>query len=206
MKKRKSQLSNTVRTIVVTQPHGFRWPAATPLQDGHPSGGPAPITVSTVLEVTPGTITYKKGSCLLRMLSDVMGPEVLQAGVQHHLKSHEYGVASHVDLFESLTDAAFKANVKGWCGPLNVSHLMEPYSHQTSFPLVNVHFDKNGLTLSQERYNEISTKDPAPWNYKWIIPVRTAEYNSTETRIHWIVPKELEGECPHLEQSDTLSI
>ncbi|RCN33684.1 peptidase family M1, partial [Ancylostoma caninum] len=143
-------------------------------------------------------ITYQKGAMLLRLLSDVIGIEPFRDALQQLLKTYEYSTASHRNLFSCLNDVVHRANVSGWCGPLNVTHLMEPYFHQTSFPVIYVHGDKDGLSLSQEPFNDISTQLPSSWNYKWIIPVRAAHYSSKDTEILWMVPKELENsqQCP----------
>ncbi|KAK6759653.1 hypothetical protein RB195_021311 [Necator americanus] len=135
-------------------------------------------------------ITYKKGSALLRMLSDVLGQEVFQDGIREYIKSHEYGTASHLDLYTSLTEAAARAKVKGCCSyNINVTDLMEPFSHQEGFPLINVHYDKFFYELSQEPYNETSDSPPSPWNYTWIIPVRTESFELPEGEVHWMMSR-----------------
>lgn len=102
------------------------------------------------------------------------------------------------------------AKVHGWYGLLNVTELMQPYCLQPSYPLINVHGGKAGLSYSQERFNgelllhnvmplsitcitEVSTQSPSPWNYTWIVPLRTAQYSSPVTKVHWLVPDRFDG-------------
>ncbi|EYB89646.1 hypothetical protein Y032_0229g2911 [Ancylostoma ceylanicum] len=153
---------------------------------------------SVVMVRAIGKITYQKGAMLLRLLSDVIGVEPFRDALQQLLRTHEYSTATHLNLFSCLNDVVNRANISGWCGALNVTHLMEPYFHQTSFPVIYAHADKNGLSLSQEPFNDISTQLPSAWNYKWIIPVRSGHYNSENTEILWMVPQALENsqQCP----------
>ncbi|KAK6759651.1 hypothetical protein RB195_021310 [Necator americanus] len=140
-------------------------------------------------------ITYEKGGILFRMLSDVMGSEVLRNGFQRYLRTHQYSTASHRDLFSSLTEATEEAGVYGWCGLLNVTHFMDSYVHQTGFPLINVSVDEDGLNLSQEPFTEKTNEIPSMWNNEWIVPVRTAGYDSPKRRIHWVAPGKETNEC-----------
>ncbi|RCN33631.1 peptidase family M1 [Ancylostoma caninum] len=119
-------------------------------------------------------ITYEKGQMVLRMLADVIGEDVLQSGLQNYLQTHKYSTASHWDVWSGLTEICEDEGIPGWHGFLNVTELMEPYSLQSSYPVINVHAGKTGITFSQERFNDISTQSPSPWNYTWIIPLRTA--------------------------------
>ncbi|EPB77398.1 peptidase family M1 [Ancylostoma ceylanicum] len=105
-------------------------------------------------------ITYKKGASLIRMLNDVLGEDVLWDGLSSYLTRYSNGNADHKDLWKCLTDASMKANVPGWCGPLNVTEMMDPYSHKTGFPVVNVHMSKEGrLTLTQEPFQDCARKE-----------------------------------------------
>ncbi|EYC36072.1 hypothetical protein Y032_0937g3120 [Ancylostoma ceylanicum] len=141
-------------------------------------------------------ITYKKGASLIRMLNDVLGEDVLWDGLSSYLTRYSNGNADHKDLWKCLTDASMKANVPGWCGPLNVTEMMDPYSHKTGFPVVNVHMSKEGrLTLTQEPFQASSTQ--------WAIPVRTASYDSPEPRIIWVVPDD--ADCARKEMRSDAS-
>ncbi|EYC35907.1 hypothetical protein Y032_0960g3219 [Ancylostoma ceylanicum] len=146
-------------------------------------------------------ITYEKGQMLLRMLADTIDEEVLRSGLQNYLRAHQYSTASHWDLWSGLTEVSNDAGVRGWHGPLNVTELMEPYALQSSFPVINVHAGKTGISFSQERFNDISTQSSSPWNYTWIIPLRTAEYSSPGTTIRWLVPDRFEEPLEHSSQA-----
>ncbi|RCN33693.1 peptidase family M1 [Ancylostoma caninum] len=120
-------------------------------------------------------ITYKKGSALLRMLSDVMGPEVLQAGVQHHLKSHEYGVASHVDLFASLTDG-YKCFSRVFYDDESLKSVLEKIRTE-DVPIgvkITLVGDEVALIERQE------TKG-LPYSYDRLLNILTSVYNTPST-------------------------
>ncbi|RCN33689.1 hypothetical protein ANCCAN_20469 [Ancylostoma caninum] len=90
---------------------------------------------------------------VLRMLADVMGEDVLQSGLQNYLQTHKYSTASHWDVWSGLTEVCEDEGIPGWHGFLNVTELMAPYSLQSSYPVINVHTGKTGITFSQERFN-----------------------------------------------------
>lgn len=48
------------------------------------------------------TITYSKGSSIIRMLEDFVGPEVFKQGVTNYLRKHQYGNAVTEDLLNEL--------------------------------------------------------------------------------------------------------
>ncbi|CAD6187492.1 unnamed protein product [Caenorhabditis auriculariae] len=136
-------------------------------------------------------ITYRKGSSMLRMLSDVLGEDVFQAGLKSYLYIYQYSNANHEYLFDALTEAAQEARVTDWCGrPFNVSVFMEPYVHQTNFPLINfVNNDFNHYaTFSQDPFQNSSSLPQTDWNYYWPIPLRTVRYDNYSYVQQWIVP------------------
>ncbi|KAL6725098.1 hypothetical protein Aduo_019915 [Ancylostoma duodenale] len=50
-------------------------------------------------------------------------------------------------------------------------------------------YNPYSLVSLQEWVAEISTQSPSPWNYSWIIPLRSAQLNSASSKIHWLVPE-----------------
>ncbi|KAK6759646.1 hypothetical protein RB195_021308 [Necator americanus] len=74
---------------------------------------------------------------------------------------------------------------------LNSYKPLEKITSPTSYPIINVNMDKNTFVMTQEPFNEISTKLPAKWNYTWIIPLRVAQNSKVDDRIYWMVPEEM---------------
>ncbi|KHJ90016.1 peptidase family M1, partial [Oesophagostomum dentatum] len=134
-------------------------------------------------------ITYKKGGSLLRMLNDILGEEVMWDGLSRYLTDHSEGTGTHEDIWRYLTEAARRANITGYRGPLNISELMQPYALESGFPLVHARLDEEWIvSLSQEPFKSAKTQ--------WIIPIRTASHFSKEPsqlKIEWLEPERKDG-------------
>ncbi|PAV58360.1 hypothetical protein WR25_00687 [Diploscapter pachys] len=125
------------------------------------------------------TITYSKGASMLRMTQDVLGEDVMREGLQNYVQKFQYSNALHPDLFDEFDKVSQKYNIKDWCGnTLNVTHFLEPYFHQSNFPLIsysNAAFFTQPKT-SQSPWQNVSSLKPSEFNYEWDIPLRTLYY------------------------------
>ena len=59
--------------------------------------------ISTMDNINFDGIVYQKGACMLRMLSAVLGENVLQRALQIYIQRHQYGNARKEQLWEVLT-------------------------------------------------------------------------------------------------------
>ncbi|XP_050293871.1 aminopeptidase N-like isoform X2 [Anthonomus grandis grandis] len=114
-------------------------------------------------------ISYAKGACIIRMMNHFLGEETFKNGLIKYLDEHKYGNADRNDLFTSLTEEArlrdtFESNE-------TVKQIMDTWTEQAGFPVVNVDpdYEKGTLKLIQKRFllTDTSTKDTS----KWWIPV-----------------------------------
>ncbi len=60
-------------------------------------------------------IVYDKGPVLMRILEQIMSPEVLQSGLQKYLNNNYFGSASWNDLIDTLDKEAPSAGIKAFC-------------------------------------------------------------------------------------------
>ncbi|PIK40302.1 Glutamyl aminopeptidase [Apostichopus japonicus] len=118
------------------------------------------------------SISYSKGASVIRMLNDFMGEESFKEGLQRYLKKYEFGNAKSADLWEQL-QSAYDDIVKG---NLDIADIMDTWTKQMGFPVVNVEKDMNDLVLNQDWFlvdpnaNRSAAPFESPYDYKWEIP------------------------------------
>ena len=114
------------------------------------------------------------------MLENFVGSDVFYAGVTKYLKKFAYENAETSDLFKMVQ------NTLG--DQINISAIMDTWTRQMGFPVVNVTKHKFTYILTQKRFlgnpNSSFDASESPFGYKWTIPITyiTSE-NSTSTLI-----------------------
>ena len=107
-------------------------------------------------------ISYQKGSQIIRMVEDWIGPDVFRDGMRGYMRAHEFGNATSADLWNALGQAAHR----------DVGKVAATFTQQPGIPLVRVARACTGghaqLTLTQDRF---AIHDPHPRQMHWIIPV-----------------------------------
>ena len=99
-------------------------------------------------------ITYGKGSAVLHMIDEFIGPDHFRAGVAAYLRKHEFGNTVTADLWEGLNGAS------DW----PVSEIMDTWVYQPGFPQIDVSKVPGGVRLAQRRYLAIPDEtDSATW-------------------------------------------
>lgn len=119
------------------------------------------------------TISYDKGSSVLRMLEDFMG-DSFQAGINAFLKKYAYANAVTKDLWTELTlswEGNHPEEEKG-----DVGAIMDTWTRQMGYPVVNVvRSAPDTFTLTQERFLQDPTAEYDPseseFGYRWDIPI-----------------------------------
>lgn len=104
-------------------------------------------------------ISYSKGSSLLKMISRWLGEDTFIKGVSNYLKKHKWGNTKTSDLWQSLSDVSGKDVVK----------VMDIWTKNTGFPIVQVEESDNGLNITQNRF--LATADVKPEEDKVLYPV-----------------------------------
>lgn len=87
-------------------------------------------------------ISYRKGSSVIRMLAEYLGAEDFRRGLAHYLKRHAYKNATTADLWQSFEKVSGKP----------IRKLMSVWTQTPGFPLLSVKAEKQGATLTQERF------------------------------------------------------
>ena len=103
------------------------------------------------------TITYEKGSAVLRMFEQYLGEETFRLGISQYLVKHAYGNTDTEDLWEALENASgepVRAIAEGWI-------------FQGGFPQVKVESAENGVRLTAESFRYLGNADT-----HWSVPVR----------------------------------
>ncbi|GJQ77626.1 hypothetical protein Trydic_g12754 [Trypoxylus dichotomus] len=154
----KSQLEETADNILAM----FSFDS---LASSHPVS--VPIGNPKEIDEIFDTISYKKGSSLLHMVSNFLGSESFRKGVSNYLKEHKYNNAEKDDLFKSLTDEAH--NSAALPKNLTVKEIMDTWTLQTGYPVIYVkrNYDDGTATITQERFFKDAnhTEDTSKW---WI--------------------------------------
>lgn len=98
------------------------------------------------------TISYRKGSYILRMMSLFLGKQTLRTGVSKYLMKHRYQNAEQDDLWASLTEVAHKNNVLP--ANLTVKTIMDTWTLQTGYPVISVNrnYETQKAEVSQRRF------------------------------------------------------
>ncbi|HSX27627.1 MAG TPA: M1 family metallopeptidase [Patescibacteria group bacterium] len=88
------------------------------------------------------TISYSKGSSIIHMLQQFLGPEDFQTGLKHYLTKHAYDNTDTVDLWTALEEASDKP----------VKQFMHAWTTNSGFPLVQATISDNTVQLKQQRF------------------------------------------------------
>ncbi|XP_014271442.2 glutamyl aminopeptidase [Halyomorpha halys] len=132
-------------------------------------------------------ISYSKGSSVLRMFESY-SPIAFQTAVSKYLKKFTYKNAVTEDLWEAMEK---EYNIS------NMRSMLNTWTKQMGYPLVNVKRDGDSLTLTQSRFlsNAEATYDPkqSPYGYKWDIPITYITSTSPLDKKKIVFPKEKES-------------
>lgn len=133
------------------------------------------------------SISYKKGSAVLRMMHLFMGDESFNNGVHLYLTKHAYGNAEQDNLWSALTDSAH--NAKAIPSTYDIKRIMDSWTLQTGYPFITVTRDykTNTAQIVQERYfldTDASLRKTSSNNGCWWVPLsyttqKVAEFKNT---------------------------
>jgi aminopeptidase N len=127
------------------------------------SSHPIHVAVRDALDVDQifDTISYLKGSSVLRMLSTHLGQKTFLKGVSDYLKAHAYGNATSQDLWAAISNASGE----------DIKALMDPWINTIGYPVITVTEEPGQIGLKQSRY--LSTGDVKPEDDEtvWWVPL-----------------------------------
>jgi aminopeptidase N len=134
-------------------------------------GGTHPVIlpITDVLQADGAfdTITYAKGSAVVRQLEATVGDAAFRDGVQRYLRAHAYGNTTSDDFFGALDAAAGR----------RVSAIAHDFTRQAGVPLIEERASRcedghTVATLAQREFREDA--GIAPRSGRWQVPVRVA--------------------------------
>ncbi|XP_014240292.1 aminopeptidase N isoform X2 [Cimex lectularius] len=113
------------------------------------------------------TISYKKGSAIIRMMHKFLGESFFK-GVSNYLKEYKFGNAEQDNLWESLTSQAHKDRVLD--KNLSLKPIMDSWTLQTGYPVLTVKrdYEKGTATITQTRFLRIPDDTDKKENCWWI--------------------------------------
>lgn len=132
--------------------------------DGLRNSHPIEVPVKKVAEINQifDSISYSKGSSILRMVSKYLGEDVFMKGVSNYLKKHAYGNTQTSDLWAALSEASGK----------DVEGAMATWTKKIGYPVVTVTEEGNKLHFKQNRY--LKTADVKPEEDETLWPIFVA--------------------------------
>lgn len=116
------------------------------------------VNSPTEVEAMFDSITYGKGSAVLRMIELFIGEEQFRTGVGNYLRKHAYGNTVTADLWEGLDGAS------EW----PVGEIMDTWVYQRGFPQIDVEKTASGVKLSQRRFLAIPDETDSTI---WSVPI-----------------------------------
>ncbi|KAJ5908004.1 Alanine/arginine aminopeptidase [Penicillium taxi] len=127
---------------------------------------PIEVPVRNALEVDQifDSISYLKGSSVIRMLSIHLGQETFLRGVADYLKSHAYGNATTNDLWSALSKASGQ-DVQAFM------KFKDPWIRKIGFPVVTVTEEPGQISVSQKRFLSTGDVKPEENETTWWIPL-----------------------------------
>ncbi|XP_067012904.2 endoplasmic reticulum aminopeptidase 1 isoform X2 [Anabrus simplex] len=127
-----------------------------------------PVEIEAIFD----TISYSKGASILYMLEKFLHQDTLRNGLNDYLNTHKYGNAETKDLWNVLSKNANQS--------LDVKTIMDTWTRQMGFPLVNISRSENVITATQQRFLLTATMEgntnrsdeaSSPFGYKWYVPL-----------------------------------
>jgi aminopeptidase N len=140
-------------------------------QDAQPTTHPIQQVIKdeTQAETAFDGISYEKGSQIIRMIEDWIGPDTFRDGMRAYMKAHAYGNATSADLWAALGAAAHK----------DVASVAAGFTEQPGVPLVHETRrcvkGHGTVTLTEDRF---VVHDPKAKALTWQIPVTLGFPNS----------------------------
>ncbi|KAK6529859.1 Aminopeptidase 2 mitochondrial [Arthrobotrys megalospora] len=125
------------------------------------SSHPIEVPVKKISEINQifDAISYSKGSCVLRMVSQYIGEDVFMEGIRKYLKKHAYKNTVTSDLWAALSDASGK----------DISHMMDVWTRHIGHPVVSVTETDSGIHVKQNRF--LRTADVKPEEDETLYPI-----------------------------------
>ena len=150
----------------------LNWTAPALFDDSLPTAHPVQADVERPDEIAQvfDHISYGKGSAVLRMFSESLGPETVRAGVREYLKRFRYANARSEDLWDAIEQAAGQPVVP----------MLRQWIGRPGIPVVRARREGGRLELTQERF---VLGNPPPPESPWPIPLTLKLDGKSQTHL-----------------------
>lgn len=134
------------------------------------------------------SLTYQKGSALLRMLQQFLGEETFRQGVGNYLRAHAYGNSETHDLWSALEEASGQP----------VGAMMNSWIFQGGFPEVEISHspEGDGLLIEQRRFGYLPPAGGGEWHVPIVVRHSDGLAEQTSTTIVGVTPEEIRAGGP----------
>ena len=131
--------------------------------DGLRSSHPIEVPVHRAEDINQifDSISYSKGSAVLRMISKYLGEDTFIDGVRRYIKEHAWGNTETTDLWAALSEASGK----------DVPKVMDIWTKKMGYPVITVteNAKEASITVKQNRF--LRTGDVKPEEDETLYPV-----------------------------------
>lgn len=169
--------------------------------DSHKNSHPISVPVKDPSQINElfDTISYDKGSSIIRMMKDFIGSDAFHKGLYEYLDTYKFDNAVSDDLWRCLTKATN--------GKIDVKSVMDTWTLQMGYPVIDVYRDekdKETAIVTQERFttdvkeegedvpvanankkSKDEKEDSTPFNYKWEVPLTYYFQHNRQKQRQW---------------------
>ncbi|CAF1231329.1 unnamed protein product [Rotaria magnacalcarata] len=144
------------------------------LHNSHPIE--MPIEKPTDIDEIFDSITYEKGSSVIRFLHAYIGDEAFRTGLANYLAEYAYKNAITENLWSHLSRTSKRPEL---------SEILSTWTKQIGYPVLNVTQEQKGnnrlITIEQTRFLADGTTDD---NLKWKIPINICTKSNPTEHVH----------------------
>ncbi|XP_066591367.1 aminopeptidase N-like [Prorops nasuta] len=141
------------------------------------------------------SIAYKKASSVIHMMSNIVGKDAFQQGLQKYLTAKSKNVATPDDVFQNIQDLINVDEIPDF-KTLDLKIVMNSWITQGGYPVVNAirDYKTNKATLTQKRFLLNEQGENKTDEKKWYIPINYAIQSKKSFDITkvmaWLKPKD----------------
>jgi len=134
------------------------------------------------------SLTYQKGSALLRMLQQFLGEDTFRQGVGDYLRAHSYGNTETHDLWAALERASGRP----------VGAMMNSWIFRGGFPEVELSHspEGDGLLVEQRRFGYLPRVSGGEWHVPLVVRHSDGTSEETASAMVGTTPEEIRAAGP----------
>lgn len=132
-------------------------------------------------------ISYSKGASIIRMMQSFLGEQTFKDALKKYLKDFQYKNAVHDDLWNVMTEFGHKYHTLPQ--DLTVKEIMDTWTVQAGYPILNVSRNGTNIHISQARYLFPSGANKTD-TQTWYIPItyvtQANQTHQSAVPLHWL--------------------